>query len=326
MCPRAIARLTVSGCAVLLAAAALAACGSQSFAGSEHSAAHPAARTSSATTAATASQVVATPRPAPPALQVKPVARAGTGWRVVALVKGQPAAWESQRNGVTLLRFDQQLVRLHLHAGEGEPNGSWRYGPQIEPGEIHHVIAAFNGGFKFTTGAVGWMSGGRVAEPLQAGRGSIVTYADGSTEIGAWRRDVPKAGRQVYSVLQNLSLLVAEGRPAANAEGCIQSCWGETVGGVDVVARSGLGIRADGQLVWAAGEHLTPLTLARALVSAGVQRAVQLDINPDWVAAYLYKHGGAGPAWSQVIPGQLGIAGKFLQPYHRDFFVVVGRR
>ena len=307
---------TVAG---IVAALGAASCGSQ---GSATAARGPAPRGSARASATTAAAKPAPPPP--PALQVTPVAAAGSSWRVVARVKGSPAAWEAQRGGVTLLRLDQRFVRLDLHAGEGEPSGAWRYGAKIEPSEIHHVIAAFNGGFKFTTGAVGWMSEGRVAEPLQAGRGSIVTYRDGTSAIGAWDRGVPAPGRPVRSVLQNLSLLLDGGRPATNAEGCIQSCWGATVGG-DVVARSGLGIRADGQLVWAAGEHLTPLALAEGLASAGAQRAVELDINPDWVAGYLYRHGHAGPEWSQVVPGQLGIAGKFLQPYHRDFFAVVAR-
>jgi hypothetical protein len=256
---------------------------------------------------------------------VTPATQAGSRWQTVARVHGAPAAWQAQRGAVTLLRFDQRLVRLHLHAGEAEPAGTWRYGDQIEPSEIHHVLAAFNGGFKFGTGDVGWAVAGRVAEPLRRGRGSIVTYTDGSTAIGAWNSGVPAAGRPVYSVLQNLSLLVDHGQPAANAEGCITTCWGATVGGVDITARSGLGTRADGQLVWAAGEHLTPLQLANALRGAGIQQAVQLDINPDWVAGYLYRHGGAGPEPSQVLPGQLGISSHFLAPYSRDFFVVVAR-
>jgi hypothetical protein len=276
-------------------------------------------------TAAVAPTTAVAAPPPPPPLVVRPTSAAGASWRAVARVNGRPAAWQAQRGGVTLLRFDQELVRLHLHAGEAEPSGTWRYGSQVMPSEIHHVIAAFNGGFKFTTGDAGWMVAGRVAEPLQAGRGSIVTYTDGTTAIGAWQQGVPASGRPVYSVLQNLSLLIDRGQPAANAEGCITTCWGATVGGVDVTARSGLGIRSDGQLVWAAGEHLTPLQLADVLRGAGVQRAVQLDINPDWVAAYLYRHGGGGPSWSQIVPGQLGIAGHFLAPYSRDFFAVVGR-
>jgi hypothetical protein len=161
--------------------------------------------------------------------------------------------------------------------------------------------------------------------PLQSGRASIVTYRDGTTAIGAWKEGVPAAGRPVYSVLQNLSLLVDRGSAAASAESCIQACWGATVGGVDVVARSALGITGTGELVWGAGEHLLPATLARGLIAAGVQRAVELDINPDWVAGYLYVHGGRGPTGSPVVPEQLGIAGRFLEPYSRDFFAVVAR-
>jgi hypothetical protein len=169
------------------------------------------------------------------------------------------------------------------------------------------------------------MVGGRVAVPLRVGRGSIVTYTDGTTAIGAWRQGVPAAGRQVYSVLQNLSLLVDHGLVTSSAASCIQGCWGATVGNADVVARSSLGVTQAGELVWAAGERLTPSTLAHALVTAGVQRAVELDINPDWVAGYLYQHGGSGPVGAPVVPEQLGIKGRFLAPFTRDFFAVVAR-
>jgi hypothetical protein len=79
--------------------------------------------------------------------------------------------------------------------------------------------------------------------------------------------------------------------------------------------------------VWAGGEHLTPSQLAGALLGAGVVRAVELDINPEWVAGYLYGHrGGAGPlAPVAVVPAQNGVPGFFLAPYSRDFFTVEAR-
>jgi hypothetical protein len=263
--------------------------------------------------------------PAPPALVVSPLRHVSTIWRPVAWVHGQVAVWEAQQTGVTMLRFAPRRVRLDLHAGAGEPSGTWHYGAEIGASEIHHVIAAFNGGFKFTTGDVGWMQAGRVAVPLRTGRGSIVTYTDGTTEIGAWNEGVPAAGKQVYSVLQNLSLLVDHGVVAGTAEGCVQSCWGATVGNVDSVARSALGITSTGELVWGAGEHLVPGALGQVLAGVGVQRAVQLDINPDWVAGYLYVHGHSGPSGTPVVPEQLGITGRFLEPYGRDFLAVVAR-
>ena len=66
--------------------------------------------------------------------------------------------------------------------------------------------------------------------------------------------------------------------------------------------------------MWAAGESLSPSRIAHALTGAGVERAVQLDINPDWVGGYLYVHGGSGPNALPVVPGQNGIAGRFLNP------------
>ena len=169
------------------------------------------------------------------------------------------------------------------------------------------------------------MSSGRVAVPLRDGLGSIVTYADGYTDVGSWHHEVPAPGRPVASVRQNLTLLIDNGRAAPSLD--CRSCWGATLGGVSDPARSALGITADEHLIWAGGEHLTPAALATALLGAHVVRAVELDINPEWVAAYVYGHrGGVGPlAPVPIVPGQPGVPGQFLAPYSRDFFTIVAR-
>jgi hypothetical protein len=130
----------------------------------------------------------------------------------------------------------------------------------------------------------------------------------------------------VYSVLQNQRLLVDRGRPAANLESCILACWGRTIGDATVVPRTALGIREDGMLVWAAGPELTPARLARALIAAGAVRAIELDINPYWVAGYVYVHHPGGPSPVPVMPGQHGIAGELLEADQRDFLAVVANR
>jgi len=86
-------------------------------------------------------------------------------------------------------------------------------------------------------------------------------------------------------------------------------------------------LTADRHLVWAVGEHLTVTALTDALLAAHVVRAVELDINPAWVAGYLYGHrGGHGPlAPVPVVPSQSGVPGQFLAPYSRDFFTVDAR-
>jgi hypothetical protein len=250
----------------------------------------------------------------------------GGGWQTLATIAGQPAAWIAERSGVTLMRFDQTLVRLALHAGSAEPGGGeWTYGSQIGANEAHRVLAGFNGGFRLNYGSVGFMAHGRAPVPLSAGLGSIVTYRDGTTQIGAWQEGVPGRGRAIESVLQDLKLLVDHGAAVASVETCAIECWGATLGGGVAVARSALGITEDGQLVWAAGESLSPAALAHALSDAGVQRAVELDINPQWVAGYVYTHRGSGPVAVAVVPGQTGIPGELLAPYSRDFFTVLAR-
>jgi hypothetical protein len=250
----------------------------------------------------------------------------GPRWHAVVHVRGRIAAWVAQRGGVTMLRFDQKVVRLALHAGSTDPGiGSWPYGDAITGAERTKLVAAFNSGFKLATGAGGWRSGSRTAVPLQTGRASVVTYRNGFTNIGAWGQGVP-ARQPIASVRQNLYLLVDNGVAASTVSSCIETCWGATVGGVLSVARSALGIDARGRLIYGAAASATPATLAQGMIDGGVRRAAELDINPDWVAAYLYRHVRHRlPQFVPVIPGQYGVYGHFLIPYSRDFFAVLAR-
>ncbi|MEO8966389.1 MAG: hypothetical protein ABI355_02230 [Solirubrobacteraceae bacterium] len=240
--------------------------------------------------------------------------------------RGQTAVYVARRPNLALISLNQKLVGLHLHSGTVDAGATgYRFGPAILGSERARVVAGFNGGFKLDTHSGGFYSGGRTGAALSPGLGSIVTYTDGSTDIGAWHEGVPAAGHTVSSVRQNLRLLVSGGHIASTVSCVI--CWGPTLGGTATPARGGLGITAAGNLIWAGGEHLSVLALAQALRSARVVRAVELDINPEWVAGYLYGHrGGRGaPAAVAVVPGQPGVPGQFLTPDSRDFFSVVAR-
>ena len=272
------------------------------------------------------------PQPQPPPPSYPRLLGAATGSLPTGFVpavtwKDQTAAWVARsQSGIALLSFNQRLLELRLHSGTVDAGAAgWRWGPSVAGSERRHLVAAFNGGFKLDIGAGGFVSSGRVAVALRDGLGSIVTYADGYTDIGLWHQEVPASGRPVASVRQNLTLLIDNGRAASSLD-CL-SCWGATLGGVSDPARSALGITADEHLIWAGGEHLTPAALATALLGAHVVRAVELDINPEWVAAYLYGHrGGVGPlAPVPMVPGQPGVPGQFLAPYSRDFFTIVAR-
>lgn len=275
-------------------------------------------------------RVKAAPAPVKPYARLLPIAwraHATSGLVPVARWKNQTAAWIARTSsGVTLLGFNQRLVELHLHSGTIDAGTSgWRYGPAVTGSERTRILAGFNGGFRLNVGAGGFESYGRVAVPLRSGLGSIVTYSDGTTNIGSWRGAVPAPGKRVVSVRQNLTLLIDHRRSAPTLN-CV-SCWGATLNGTVDPARSALGITAGGRLIWAGAEHPTLASLAEALLAAHVVRAVELDINPEWVAAYLYRHPSARrpPGPVPMVPGQQGIPGEFLSPWSRDFFTIVTR-
>jgi hypothetical protein len=313
----------------------LTACGSATARRATTRAHRPAAATRlstapSATTRTAASRPTPKPPPPPPTYPQLLPAALGTGPVLYAPAvrwQGQTAAWITRlASGVSLMTFDQRRLELHLHSGTIDAGTlGWRYGPSVGGFELTRLAAAFNGGFRLSTGSGGFEAYGRVGAPLQAGLASVVTYADGTTDIGTWHAEVPRAGKPVVSVRQNLGLLIDHGVPAANV-GCV-SCWGATLGGVPAPARSALGITADGRLVWAGGSSLTVSQLAGALLGAHVVRALELDINPEWVAGYFYGHrGGHGPvAPVPALSTQHGIPGQFLAPWSRDFFTLTAR-
>jgi hypothetical protein len=285
---------------------------------------------STAATSSTATAPKPPPKPPPPSYpQLLGAALRGGPSPFLPVVrwKGRTAAWLARSpSGVALMSFDQRLLELHLHSGTVDAGTlGWRYGPSVGGAELGHLAAAFNGGFRLDVGAGGFEAYGHVGAPLRDGLGSVVTYTDGTTDIGSWHQGVPAPGKHVASVRQNLSLLIDHGTAASSA-GC-DSCWGATLGGVAAPARSALGITADGRLIWAGGEQLTVSALAGALLGAHVVRAVELDINPEWVAGYLYGHrGGSGPlAPVPALATQQGIPGQFLSPWSRDFFTIVAR-
>jgi hypothetical protein len=186
--------------------------------------------------------------------------------------------------------------------------------------EHHQLIAAFNGGFLLSTGSGGYEQEGHVIAPLLRGRASLVIDTSGHAQIGAWGNGVPLPGTAVYSVRQNLRLLVRGGRPSRAASDW--RIWGATLGGGEYVARSALGETASGALVYAGSMSTTPADLAAALISAGAISAMELDINPEWVQLDVARRPGGH--LRAAIPGQRRPAGQYLVGWTRDFITVLG--
>ena len=93
------------------------------------------------------------------------------------------------------------------------------------------------------------------------------------------------------------------------------------------VWRSGVGVTRDGRVIFVYGPPLGVRTLAELLRRAGCVRAMQLDINPDWMSFmyYLPRHHPADPAPVNLLPDQVQSAGRYYAIANRDFTAVFAR-
>lgn len=276
------------------------------------------------------------PAPKPVPLVVKPALPGEGQWQATGpLVHGVPAMYEAQFRADTTYTsqitsavwIDTKLLKLALVPGSTEPGGTWSHPPYVTTSELPYLIAAFNGGFRFQDARGGIYLEGKVGVPLVQGAASFVIYNDGQVSIGAWGSQVSMTP-QVVSVLQNVVLLVDHGQLAPSATYTDNALWGYTLGGGYVVPRSGIGVTADGALVYVAGPALTAKSLAESLQRAGAVEAMTLDINPEWVTFNFYQHAAGNPlqvSGTRLYPQMQRSADRYLPPVWeaRDFYEIL---
>jgi hypothetical protein len=257
-------------------------------------------------------------------------------WRVLENVKGHPAifstflrdaTYTSYVNGV--VSMDQRLVTFHLHPGAQDPGGTtWGSNtePWIPPGKRSGLLATFNGGFKLDAAGGGFFLNGHTHGTLNKGAASIVYYKDGTVKVGMWGRDVSMTP-SVAGVRQNLKLIVDHGQIPGTVNSNVTANWGATLGGGYYVWRSGLGITADGRLIWVYGQALNVADLAHLLQRAGAVEAMQMDINPYWMSYEYYTAGNhpLDPTPANLLPTQQQSAYRYYSVYSRDFTAVYSR-
>jgi hypothetical protein len=189
---------------------------------------------------------------------------------------------------------------------------------EVPPALRPRLLATFNSGFKLSDSRGGFAVGGVTYAPLVRGVATFVHHTDGQIDIESWPGGA-RASAGVDFARQNLPLIVAGGRPnAALADG---SVWGATLGNAVRVWRSGIGIDARGDLVYAAANDQTAQSLAEILIHAGAIRAMELDINSYWVTFSSYAAADAGRP-NSLLPGMTRPATRYLSPDDRDFFAV----
>jgi len=226
--------------------------------------------------------------------------------------------------------MDPQLVKVAGYAGVVEPGGGpWPNQAPIPDALRPGLLAAFNSGFKMRDSHGGFYAGGRAARPLLAGAATLVISPDGTPNVGMWGRDF-QMGPGVAFARQNLSLIVDAGQPVPGLATDSPAKWGATVGNRVLVWRSGLGVTADGALVYAAGNGLSAVTLAGVLARAGATRAMELDINSTWVDFFSYTPAAPGlpPAdlgVTKLLPDMRPSTSDYLTASSRDFVAIFRR-
>ncbi|MEI7779584.1 MAG: hypothetical protein WCJ42_09145 [Actinomycetes bacterium] len=250
----------------------------------------------------------------------------GTTTKPAVKVTHPAGPWTGKQ--VSVMWLSHVALRLQLHPGVKtnyssiyDPGFSrfWSTPAVLTAGTRYQtgLAATFNGGFRLVSGdshggywdyggtlgphGVGSKSGGAiVSDPtgtrsLTSGAASLVMYKDGTWALGTWRHEVTMTSKVAY-VRQQLVPLIDAGRinPLTNSSAC-QPNWGYTLGSAGCIPwRSGVGITATGDLVYASAHHVTPYQMALILKQAGAVRAMELDINPEWVAAEYYRPSTTG--------------------------------
>ena len=226
--------------------------------------------------------------------------------------------------------IDPNLVKAVGYAGVVEPGGGpWQNQAPIPTGVRPRLLATFNSGFKMRDARGGYYADGRAVRPLRTGAATLVIGPDGTPSVGQWGRDF-QLGPNVAFARQNLSLIVDGGRPVPDLHSDHPSKWGSTLGNRVLVWRSGVGVTDDGALVYAGGNGLSVFSLATVLARAGATRAMQLDINSQWVDFYTYGPPAPGapstpPTVTKLLAGMRPPLNQYLTASSRDFIALFRR-
>jgi hypothetical protein len=259
-------------------------------------------------------------------------------WRSLYAVRDVPAMYATflRPDNVhtsfvaAIVSMNPHLLRFELRPGAEDP-GPGSYGgaqPVIPPGARLGLAATFNGGFKIASSGGGfYLNGTYRGGPLRKGVASMVYYRDGGFTIGTWDENGLVMGPDVAGVRQNLLPIVVGGKVPPTVDQNVETNWGATLGGGYYVWRSGVGITADGRIIFVYGPALDVRTLAGLLTRAGAVTAMELDINPDWTNFMYYDpgHHPFNPKPVNLLPDQVQPPARYYYPANRDFTAVFAR-
>ena len=220
--------------------------------------------------------------------------------------------------------MDPKVVRFEQHPGVEVPGGSFPTPSSVPNTELGQLVGVFNGGFRMQDARGGYYQDGQGASTLADGAATLAIMNDGTATVGQWGRDLRLTG-SIVSARQNLALIVDGGAPVSGLDENPGDRWGATVGNKVFVWRSGVGVTADGALVYVGGPALSAKTLAETLARAGAVRAMELDINQDWVTFNSYQTANGQASGTKLLDGMSRPGNRYLTTDSRDFVAVLLR-
>jgi len=224
-----------------------------------------------------------------------------------------------------VVRMDQHLLSTVYHPGTDQPGGGpWRLSPELAGPRRVGLVAAYNSAFRLADAKGGFYNEGRTIAPLRPGAASMVTYANGRTDIGSWGSEVSMTPA-VSSVRQNLLPIVDHGNVVPTINDNTGERWGQTISYRAYVWRTGVGVAGNGDVVFAAGNGLSAPTLAQLLLRGGAVRAMELDINPAWTTFNLYNQAAGSSGERKLLPDMQPSVRRYDSASTRDFYAVYVR-
>jgi hypothetical protein len=176
-----------------------------------------------------------------------------------------------------------------------------------------------------THGRWGAMQQGREVVPPRDGFMTVAIYNDGRVAVGEWGRDL-FPGEDYAAWRQNGRPVVQDGQIHERVYNNSIADWGAALSGDIVTWRSGLGISGDGRtLYYVAGPSLSMPALADAMIHAGAEQGMLLDINKSWAhfAAILPEEDALRA--EPLFPDDMAyLPDRYLRTSTRDFFYVIG--
>ncbi len=177
---------------------------------------------------------------------------------------------------VVLYKFDLDRLNLDFIPGKKDLSGDVCSGAMNKEQE-QKVKWIFNGGYQYRHGRFGMKYNGKILLPPKIGAMTVFFYKDGSIKIAPWTKDTVD-DPNIVSFRQNEKPLIVDGRIDPNID---RETWGWTPKDWDPIytVRTGMGLTANNELVFAFGPNLSAKTLAMGMLEAGVVNGMHLDMN-----------------------------------------------